>query len=197
VSEEFISYGEAVKVVRRPDDTDEQAGKRLLVAYLSGKVRHRNDEKRAAAWLDDERAKINARITKRIKILIARYKGPDMSDAEFEKVLREKALARLTSHAFVKFTQFELGSLLHWVTLTTEPRLTQLKQANPADILRAVQAVYADPKNNNPNQTDAEPLVKQWLVARGLKATRGQIRPVFNRKEFARRRTKAGYSKQH
>ena len=197
MSEEFVSYVAAVDIVRRPDDTDEQAGKRLLVAYLSGKVRHRKDEKRAAAWLDDERAKINARIAKRIKILIARYKGPDMSDAEFEKVLREKALARLTSHAFVKFTQFELGSLLHWVTLTTEPGLTQLRQANPADILRAVQAVYADPKNNNPNQTDAEPLVKQWLVARGLKATRGQVRPVLNRKEFASRRTKAGYSKQH
>ena len=119
MSEEFVSYVAAVDIVRRPDDTDEQAGKRLLVAYLSGKVRHRKDEKRAAAWLDDERAKINARIAKRIKILIARYKGPDMSDAEFEKVLREKALARLTSHAFVKFTQFERGSLLHWVTLTT------------------------------------------------------------------------------
>ena len=87
--------------------------------------------------------------------------------------------------------------LLNWLGSISEPDLTHLKQAKPADILKAARAVCFDPKNDNPNTTDAEPLVKQWLAAQGLKATRKQIRPILNHKEFASRRTKAGYSKRH
>ena len=77
-------------------------------------------------------------------------------------------------------------------TEPSSPDPMPLKWAKPADILRAARAVYADPKNNNPNKGEAEPLIRQLLLAEGITAVRAQIRPVLDRKEFANRRTKIG-----
>ena len=43
-----------------------------------------------------------------------------------------------------------------------------------ADIVMAARAVYDEPKNNNPNKGEAEPLIRQWLSDRGITATRNQ-----------------------
>jgi hypothetical protein len=198
MSEKFVSYVDAINIVRRPHESDEQVQKRLRVGCGSGKVYYRYDEERAAAWLDAAVAEKNALMAAEINTLIARHKAPDISDAEFKEGVRKKLLAQLTNLAVVKFMQFERGSLLQWSSDSFgEPDPTHLKQAKPADILKAARAVYADPKNNNPNKTDAEPLVKQWLATQGLKATRNQIRPKLNGKEFASRRNKVGVRKRH
>lgn len=192
MSEEWLTDTEATKIVRRPDDTDEQVSKRMLAAYWSEKVRHRYNAERAAAKMDDVKAEINALIAARREALIARHKPPGMSDAEFEDGLREAALETLL---LVRFTEFERGSLLQW---NGTPSLvpTAMRRAKPADIVMAARAVYDERKNNNPNKGEAEPLIRQWLSDRGITATRNQIRPVLDHQEFANRRTKIGGPKQ-
>jgi hypothetical protein len=192
VSEDWLTDTEATKIVRRPGDTDEQVSKRMLAAYSSGKVRRRYNAELAAAKMDEVKAEIDAMIAVHRGPLIARHKRPEMSDAEFEAGLREQALETLL---LVRFTEFERGSLLQW-NGTPAPNSMPVRQAKQADIVMAARAVYDEPKNNNPNKGEAEPLIRQWLSDRGITATRNQIRPVLDHQEFANRRTKIGGPKQ-
>jgi hypothetical protein len=86
-------------------------------------------------------------------------------------------------------------ALVNWLDSTTKPEFTQWKRAKREDILKAAEAVCFDPKNDNPNIDQAERLVKQLLAQQGLRAVRGKIRPILNRKEFANRRNKQGVRK--
>ena len=187
MSEEWVSLTDAIEIIRRVSETDEQAQKRLTFGL--GKVRYRYNAERAAAV----RLELDPELNAGIDALIARHKPPGVSDAEFEDGVREWALQPLL---FVKCTEFERGSLLQW-NGTPSPGPMPLKWAKPADILRAARAVYADPKNNNPNKGEAEPLIRELLLAEGITAVRAQIRPVLDRKEFANRRTKIGGPKRH
>jgi hypothetical protein len=186
VSKKWLTLREALKIVRRPDETDKQVLARLMAAYWSKKVRHRYNEERAAAQLDAVKAKLNEGIGLEIKTLIARHKAPSMSDAEFEEGVREGALQILL---FVKFTEFDRGSLS---SLTPEPDRTQLKPAKPKDILEAARAVYADPKNRKPNKDKAERLIRKWLATRGRKGDRNSIRDDLDLEEFVNQRNEVG-----
>jgi hypothetical protein len=122
VSEKWLTRRAALKIIRRPNETPEQAHKRLLVAHLSGKVRNRYNEERAAAQLDATKADA------------ARHKPPHQSDAAFLNALLE-----------IRFREFERGSLLHWSNLTTKPDLTHLKRAKLERIRKAAPQKPAAP----------------------------------------------------
>jgi hypothetical protein len=192
VSEDFVSYKDAFEIMRRVSETDEQAQKRLTAGYVSRKVRYRRDEERAAAWLDDETAKINATMGTEIKTLIARHKAPDMSDAEFEKVVRAKALAQLASLSFVNFTEFERGSLLQWSTSFGEP---ELKEAPDEIVHRVIRAVYDDPACGKPSYKDLPIHVLPRLKDLGFRKSGRRIQEIGKADEFKPFRRKQGFKK--
>jgi hypothetical protein len=187
MSEDFVSYVDAVDIVRRPHETDEQASKRLLVAYRSGKVRHRYDAERAAAKLDDVRAEINAMIGAQINALAARHKVPGMSDVEFEEGVRKEALDALL---LVRFTEIERGSLLRWSGSFGERKLKNAPDALIRDIARAV---YHDcPANGGPSYRDLPQYVLPRLKERGFVASSRAIQKIGQEAEFEPFRRKAG-----
>ena len=89
MSEEWVSLTDAIEIIRRVGETDEQAQKRLTFGL--GKVRYRYNAERAAAV----RAELDPELNAGIDALIARHKPPGVSDAEFEDGVREWALQPL------------------------------------------------------------------------------------------------------
>jgi hypothetical protein len=199
MSNKLLSFRDATAVVSdRFKVSADKAQILLLDAHASGKVHIITDE----AKFTERSTEIQEAMASRAINKTLGSQQADVAASGFANsgsaldVIRESATrGAIALSVIIECGMVSQGELMTWLDSISQPDPVHLKQAKRADILEAARAVCFDPKNNNPNTTDAEPLVKQCLAAQGLRATRNQIRPILNLKEFANRRNKQGVRK--